>query len=42
MGKIAGSEIDGIQGNEEVDRVCLSAEIVVGGIELRAGYFAQR
>jgi hypothetical protein len=37
MGKITGSEIDGIQGYKEIDGICLSAEVVAVWIELRVG-----
>ena len=42
MGKIAGSEIDGIQGQKEVDGILFSAEVMAFGIELGFGYFFHR
>jgi len=42
MGKIAGSEIDGIQGHQEIDGILLIAEKVIVGIELGVGYFFNR
>lgn len=42
MGKIAGAEIDGIQGQKEVDGIFFAAEVVTVGIELGFGYFINR
>jgi len=39
MGKIAGSEIDGIQGDQEVDGIFLIAEVMTVGIKLGCNYF---
>jgi hypothetical protein len=39
MGKIAGSEIDGVQGQKEVYGTLFSAEVVTVGIKLGYGYF---
>ena len=42
MGKIAGSEIDGVQGQKEVDGIFFSAKVVTVGIKLEFGYFINR
>ena len=42
MGQIAGSEIDGVQGQKEVDGIFFSAKVVTVGINLGFGYFINR
>ena len=42
MGKISGSEIDGVQGQKEVDGIFSPAKVVAVGIKLGAGHFINR
>ena len=42
MGEIAGPEINGVKGNEEVDGVLVPAQVMAGGIKLRPSDYLQR
>ena len=42
MGKIAGTKIDRVQDQKEVDGIFFSAKVVTVGIKLGFGYFIKR
>ena len=42
MREVAGSEIDGIKGDQEVDGIFLVAEVMTVGVKLGCNYFTHR